>query len=88
MAINTLEWLFKGVANRRRIAILAYLKKKKSARVGQIADEIRLSLKATSKHLAILSAAGFLDREQVSLEMHYRLSDDLPNAAKTILTIL
>ncbi len=88
MAVNTLERLFKGVANSRRIAILVYLKKKKSARVGAIADEIRLSLKATSKHLSVLTAAGFLDREQVSLEMHYRISDDLPNAAKTILTIL
>ena len=86
--MHSLERLFKGVANKRRIAILAYLKKKKSARVGAIADDIRLSLKATSKHLAILSAAGFLDREQVSLEMHYRISEDLPEAAKSILTIL
>ncbi len=83
-----LEKLFKGVANRRRIAILALLKKRTSARVGMIADEIKLSLKATSKHIGVLYAAGYLDREQSSLEIHYRLADDLTPTAKSILAII
>ncbi len=82
------ERLFKAVANKRRIAILVFLKKRKTARVGEIADQIRLSLKATSKHLGVLHAAGFVDREQKSMEMHYRLADDLSQSAKAILAIV
>ena len=79
---------FKAVANQRRINILALLKKRKSVKVGVIADEIKLSFNATSKHVGVLYAAGFVDREQVSLEMHYRIADDLTPHAKSILAIL
>ena len=47
-----------------------------------------ISLKATSKHLAVLSAADIIDREQRSLLVYYRLADDLSRAARTILTLL
>lgn len=69
-----LERLLKAVANRRRLAILAFLQKEQEAPVGQIAGHIKISLKATSKHLAILHAADLVDRNQRSLEMHYRLN--------------
>ncbi len=82
------ERLFKALANRRRIAILAHLKKRKGSTVGNISDAIHLSFKATSKHLGILAAAGLLDREQISLEMHYRIADELSSDAKSALSIL
>lgn len=86
----------KALANRRRLAILRFLKrgrekeKKKriEASVGDIAAEIRLSFKATSKHLGILSAAGIVDREQRSLQMFYRLSPDLSAPARSIISLL
>ena len=83
-----LERIMKAFANRRRLAILKYLKEEKEASVGDIAEEIRLSSKATSKHLGILSGAGILDREQRSLQMFYRVSADLPSAARSILSHL
>ena len=88
MKRKELERQFKGVANKRRIAILSLLKKRKSVKVGVIADEIKLSFNATSKHMGVLYAAGFVDREQVSLEMHYRIADDLTDAARSILAIV
>lgn len=88
MATKDLERLFKAVANRRRIAILSLLKKRKSVKVGVVADEIRLSFNATSKHIGVLYGAGFVDREQHSLEMHYRIADDLSAPAKAILALL
>ncbi len=88
MAVKELERLFKAVANKRRIAILAVLKKRKAARVGEIADQIRLSLKATSKHLGVLYAAGFVDREQKSMEMHYRVAGELSAPARSVLSHL
>jgi DNA-binding transcriptional ArsR family regulator len=86
--MKNLERIFKAFANKRRLAILAYLKNEKEASVGEIAAAIRLSLKATSKHLAILTAADFLDREQRSLQMFYRLNPSMPAAANHILSLL
>ncbi len=82
------ERVIKSLANRRRLAILRYLRKEKEATVGDIADEIRLSFKATSKHLGVLSAAGVVDREQRSLQMFYFLSPALPKAAASIISLL
>ena len=67
-----LEKLFKALANRRRLAILRYLKPE-SATVGEIAQAIKLSIKATSRHLQILSAAGYLTSEQQGLYVRYTL---------------
>ena len=50
----------KALANRRRLAILRYLKKHREAPVGEIAHEIKLSFKATSKHLAFLAAVDIV----------------------------
>jgi DNA-binding transcriptional ArsR family regulator len=88
MKEKELERIMKAFANRRRLAIVRYLKTEKEASVGDIAEEIRLSFKATSKHLGVLSAAGILDREQRSLQMLYHLEDVLPTAARTVISIL
>ena len=68
------ENILKALANRRRLAILKFLKKHKEASVGEIADEINLSFKATSKHLNILARAGLLDKNQRSLSVYYQLA--------------
>lgn len=78
----------KALANRRRLAILRFLKIKKEASVGDIAEEIKLSFKATSKHLGVLSAASIVDREQRSLQMFYCLSSDLSLPARSIISFL
>lgn len=66
------EKLYKALANRRRIAIVRYLKSG-SATVGEIAKSIKLSLKSTSRHLQVLLGAGFVISEQRGLYMHYSL---------------
>jgi len=88
MTEKEFERVIKALANRRRLRILAYLRKKKEASVGDIADEIKLSFKATSKHLNLLAGAGIIDREQRSLQMFYRLADDLPKPARAIISLL
>ncbi|MBI3627466.1 MAG: helix-turn-helix transcriptional regulator [Candidatus Sungbacteria bacterium] len=57
------ERVLKALANRRRLSIVKYLKKEKEASVSEIAGKIGISLKATSKHLGILSAADIVDKE-------------------------
>jgi len=86
--MHKLEKILKALANRRRLAILKHLKENKEASVTEIAQEINLSLKATSKHLGILSAMDILEKEQRILQMFYRLSDDQNLAVKYIVSLL
>jgi DNA-binding transcriptional ArsR family regulator len=83
-----LERVMKAFANRRRLAICRYLKTARRATVGDIAEEIDLSFKATSKHLGILFAAGILERDQQSLQIWYRFADDHSTAARAVLQVL
>jgi DNA-binding transcriptional ArsR family regulator len=83
-----LERVLKALANRRRVAIVRYLKARTEASVGDIAEEIRLSFKSTSRHLSVLMGAGIFDREQRGLNMFYRIAPDLPSVASRIITIL
>lgn len=72
--MKELEKQYKALANRRRLAILKYLKTRKSASVGEIANYLKLTLKATSKHLAVLYAVDVLEREQKGLGVIYSLA--------------
>ena len=85
MKEKELEKILKSVANRRRLAILAYLSKKGSANVGEIAEHIKLSFKSTSRHLAVLRGADLVDRDQIGLETFYSLSKDMPEVVKQIM---
>lgn len=79
------EKLLKALANSRRLAIVNFLYKTGKASVGDIAKEIKLSFKATSKHLIILRAADLLDREQVNLQMYYSLSKPISSVLLAVL---
>ena len=78
----------RALANGRRLAILKYLKKIKEANVGEISEEIKLSFKATSKHLGILYAVGIVEKDQLDLTINYRLAKDPHVAVRQILFIL
>lgn len=82
------ERILKALANRRRLAILKFLHEKEKASVGDIAHAIKLSFKATSKHLGILSSVDLLHREQISLSMIYSLQKPTPSILKVVLTHL
>ncbi|MDO8516388.1 MAG: metalloregulator ArsR/SmtB family transcription factor [bacterium] len=82
--MKEIERTLKALANRRRLAIVKFLKKEKSATVGDISAEISLSFKATSKHLSVLFAADIVGKEQRGLQMWYSLSSGANNVAKYI----
>jgi DNA-binding transcriptional ArsR family regulator len=88
MPEKDLEKIFKALANKRRIAILKFIKKSGRASVGEIAGAIKLSFKATSKHLMILSNADILEKEQISLAMFYFLPKNInPTISKLLSSI-
>ena len=71
--MKEIEKILKAVANKRRLAILKYIKSKKEASVGDIAGAIKLSFKSTSRHLVLLTSADILEKEQRSLNSFYSL---------------
>lgn len=82
------EKQYKALANRRRLVILKYLKSRTKASVGDIAKEIKLQLKSTSKHLRVLSAVDFVESQQQSLHVFYFLPQMKPAVLKNFLDIL
>ena len=82
------ERILKALANRRRLAIVDLLRKGNEKSVGEIADNIKLSFRATSKHLSVLMNADILEKEQRSLQMFYSLNKNAPSMVKQLLRIL
>ena len=72
--MREMEKQLKALANKRRLAIISYLRKVTTASVGDISKEIKLSFKSTSRHLAVLLAAEIVQREQINLTAFYTLS--------------
>jgi len=78
---------FKAVANARRLVILEFLSRENSASVSQIAREIHLSVKATSRHLAILKAAEIVETKQIQLYVFYSISKKQNPITRYILSL-
>lgn len=86
--LRKLEKELKALANKRRLEIARHLKHAGEASVSDIAGVIRLSFKATSKHLMLLRAADIVEREQRSLQMFYRLNARPGEYVRGILKLL
>ena len=88
MLMIKLEKILKALANKRRLAIIKHLKVAREAPVGDIAEEIGLSFKSTSKHLAILASLDIIEKDQRSLRMFYYLSKNQQPIVHYLLSIL
>jgi DNA-binding transcriptional ArsR family regulator len=87
MKASELERLLKVLANRRRLEILNVLRKRKEANVSEIAEAIKLSFTSTSKHLTMLERMGFVEKEQKSLNVFYRIALDAPSLLSSVFAI-
>lgn len=72
--MKELERILRALANKRRLAIVQYLKKNREAPVTELAGAINLSFRSTSRHLSILFGAGVLEKRQQSTEVYYFLA--------------
>ncbi|OHA40254.1 MAG: hypothetical protein A3J31_01625 [Candidatus Taylorbacteria bacterium RIFCSPLOWO2_02_FULL_48_16] len=88
MELKELQKILKALANKRRLAILRFLKKNGEANVTEVAEEINLSVKSTSRHLSVLFSADLVERDQRSLEVYYRCVTSFPSVIKGIISIL
>lgn len=86
--IKEVEKIHKALANKRRLIAMHYLRGRKEANLSDIAEHLKLSYKATSKHLALLVAADIVEKEQRSVHMFFRISKNIPDLAKQTLLVL
>jgi len=86
--VRETEKILKALANRRRMAIVAHLRKVGHSTPSAISQEIKLSFKATSKHLGVLFAAELVEREQFGLRIDYSLKQPLHRITKSALDTL
>lgn len=71
--------IFKVLGNERRLQILKLLLKNKELSVSEIAQNINLSFKSTSKHLQRLETVGFIKRNQHSFWGYYKVNPKFSN---------
>lgn len=86
--MKRLERVFKGLANRRRLAIIQMLSKREEASVADISEHIGLSFTSTSKHLGLLNKIDVVDKRQEGLTVYYRLSSPLPQVVSLVSSLI
>ncbi len=88
MKDKELEKTLKALANGRRLMILRVLKNEMELMVGDIAEKIKLSFKSTSRHLSVMSSSNILEKEQRSSNVYYKISTNLSESARRIISLL
>jgi ArsR family transcriptional regulator len=82
-AIDRLETVFKALADKTRLRILALLGNNEVC-VCHIHDSLRLPQPTVSRHLAYLRRAGLVDVRRDGVWMHYRLTRSLDPATQAV----
>lgn len=78
----------KILADINRLGILKFLKKRKTASVGEIADNLKISFKATSKHLLFLVRKEILINKRDGPFVMYYFSNNLSPTIQSILDLI
>ncbi len=79
--------VFKALGNINRIKIIQMLVKVQSLNVTQIANELGISLKATSQHLIILQNLDVLEALGKQGHVYYSLNTSLPSDIKNTIKL-
>ena len=81
------EWttIFGGLANQNRLKILQLLHKNQSLSVTELAEELGISFKNTSRNLRILTGLNLVEFEGKKDRVYYSLSSKLLPEVKKVL---
>jgi len=82
-AIDQLEAVFKALADKTRLRILALLGNNEVC-VCHIHDSLELPQPTVSRHLAYLRRAGLVDARRDGVWMHYQVARSLDPAVQTV----
>lgn len=86
--LNTLERVFKGVASKRRIAILEIIVKNSDYNLDDIAKELKTNYQTTAEHVRRLRSAGLINDSYKGRSKSYELSPFGKKVLKILLTFL
>ncbi|HBV33158.1 MAG: hypothetical protein UW92_C0011G0007 [Candidatus Jorgensenbacteria bacterium GW2011_GWA2_45_13] len=70
--------IFKTLGNINRLKIVILLSKQKKLTVGEIAAELRVSIKSASKNLVLLHQLDVLESRGMNGHVYYELNPDMP----------
>lgn len=70
--------IFRALANINRLKIIDMLSGGRKMNVGEIADELEISFKATSNHLAILKNLDVLEARGTAGHVFYSANPQMP----------
>jgi len=68
--------ILKGLGNERRLKILKILKKDQEKSVGDLADNLNLSFRSTSRHLRKMGDLGLVKTKQSKTNIFYSIDKD------------
>ena len=85
-AVDELEDLFKALADKTRLRILALLGNNEVC-VCHIHDSLGLPQPTVSRHLAYLRRTGLVDARRDGVWMHYRVSPSLDRNVQNVLSV-
>jgi len=72
--LNLIEAQLKVLANNRRLGMLLYLRRNKSATVQELADAVGITICGASQHLRSLRSAGIIEFRKRGLYVINRIS--------------
>lgn len=78
MDIKRWSVVFRALANINRLKIIKLLRENHKLSVGDIADHLKISLKATSNHLAIFRNLDVLEAQGISGHVFYSFNRKAP----------
>lgn len=76
--------VFRTLANINRLKIIAMLSGGRKMSVGDIAQGLKISFKATSNHLAMLKNLAVLESQGIAGHVFYSLNPNMPNDFRKI----
>ncbi|HXK39030.1 MAG TPA: winged helix-turn-helix domain-containing protein [Candidatus Paceibacterota bacterium] len=83
---NMKRWVvvFRTLSNINRLKIIAMLSDGRKMNVGDIAENLKISFKGTSNHLAMLKNLDVLEAQGTSGHVLYSVSPDMPRDFRTV----
>ncbi len=78
--------IFKVFSNINRVRIVLILAKKEAMSVSELAEELSISFKATSKHLIILDQFDVVNSKGKSSHVFYSLNRDMSKDLKSVIS--
>ncbi|MBI3638118.1 winged helix-turn-helix transcriptional regulator [Candidatus Wolfebacteria bacterium] len=87
---NMKRWtvIFRALANINRLKIIKMLSGGGKMNVGEIAEELKISFKATSNHLAILKNLDVLESQGAEGHVFYFIDSRMPEDFKKAINLM